>query len=279
MSNPVADHQPEHNYVLGHAKQELDRLGTQARMIDPLTRRVLLEAGIGPGLRVLDVGSGAGHLAFLAAELVGEAGEVVGLDRSPVALEAARAGAAARRARKISFLEGDAAAMTFEQSFDAVIGRYVLMFQPDPTVMLQALARHVRPGGVMVFHEIDWWGARSFPPAPLYDQCCRWIVETLRRGAAEPYMGVKLTAAFIAAGLPAPELTLQSIIGGGVNSSEAAHLAADLAGSMVAEMERLGVVTAAEVDSETLADRIIKQAIAGSCVLVGRAEIGAWARV
>ena len=123
MTN-LADKPGSHTYVLGHAKQELDRLSTQARVIDPLTRRLLIEAGIRPGMRVLDVGSGAGHVAFLAAELVGDAGEVVGVDRSQVALASARAGATAQRVRNVSFQAGDPIEMTFEQSFDAVIGRY-----------------------------------------------------------------------------------------------------------------------------------------------------------
>jgi hypothetical protein len=65
-------------YVLGTAERELDRLQVQARWVAPFTRQLLLDAGVGPGMRVLDVGSGAGDTAFLAAEVVGAAGEVVG---------------------------------------------------------------------------------------------------------------------------------------------------------------------------------------------------------
>ena len=59
-------------YVLGHSDRELDRLAVQARLIDPITCRFFSDAGIAPGMRVLDVGSGAGDTAFLAAGLVGE---------------------------------------------------------------------------------------------------------------------------------------------------------------------------------------------------------------
>ena len=59
-------------YLLGHDPDELRRLNAQARVIDPITRRFFQAAGIGPGMRVLDVGSGAGDVAFLAAEIVGE---------------------------------------------------------------------------------------------------------------------------------------------------------------------------------------------------------------
>ena len=87
-----------HEYELGHTDRELKRLGTQAQLVDPMTRHFFINAGIAAGIRVLDIGSGAGDVAFLAAKLVGISGEVVGTDRSPIAVEAARSGAAARAA-------------------------------------------------------------------------------------------------------------------------------------------------------------------------------------
>jgi hypothetical protein len=53
-------------YALGHSDRELARLGLQARLFDPLTRQLFRDAGIAPGMRVLDVGSGSGDVAFLA---------------------------------------------------------------------------------------------------------------------------------------------------------------------------------------------------------------------
>ena len=94
-----------------------------------MTRRWLVEAGIRTGLRVLDVGSGVGDVALLAAELVGPTGEVVGTDRvdTPLALAAERA--AARRLTNLRFLVCDPAETTFDEPFDAVVGRYVLMYR------------------------------------------------------------------------------------------------------------------------------------------------------
>ena len=270
---------PTGPYVLGHSDRELERLSTQARVIDPITRRFFREAGIGPGMRVLDVGSGAGDVAFLAAELVGETGEVLGVDRAPAALAAARTRAAGRSLLNVSFREGDPAAMTFERPFDAVIGRYVLQFQHDPVEMLRRLAVHLRPGGVIAFHELDWDGVRSFPPSPTYDRCCRWIAETMRSSGAETRMGVRLPSTFVAAGLPMPSMRLEAIAGGGANSFDALSLVADVVGTLLPEMERLGVARATEVGIETLAERMIGEAIASASAIVARSEIGAWSRV
>lgn len=266
-------------YVLGHSERELERLATQARLVDPITRHFFQAAGIVPGLRVLDIGSGAGDVAFLAAELVGDRGEVVGVDRVPAALAVARARAKSRSLRRITFLEGDPAEMKFERPFDAVIGRYVLMFQSDPSAMLRKLAAHVRPGGVIVFHEPDWDGSRSFPPAPLYDRCCRWIEETLRSRHHETRMGKRLHAAFTAAGLPAPTMGLEALIGGGEKGAENVQMIADLFETMLPAMEDAGVTTAAEVGLETLAARMLHEAISNNSMIVGRYEVGAWTRV
>lgn len=279
MSSPGHGPAPPRPYVLGHSDREIERLSAQARLIDPITRHFFRDAGIVPGMRVLDVGSGAGDVSFLVADLVGDAGEVVGVDRAPDALAAARARADAQSRRNVLFSEGDPAEMTFERTFDAVVGRYVLQFQPDPVAMLRKLAVHVRPGGSIVFHEIDWDGARSFPPSPTYDRSCRWIVETLRSLGTETRMGIKLHATFLAAGLRAPSMRLEAIVGGDANSSDRLHLVADLVRTLLPEMERLGVATAADIDCETLVERMRNEAIASAGVIVGRSEIGAWSRV
>ena len=265
-------------YVLGHSERELGRLATQARMVDPMTRRFFQAAGIVPGMRVLDVGSGPGDVAFLAADLVGDKGEVIGVDRAPAALAVARARAESRSLRRVTFLEGDPAEMTFERPFDAVVGRYVLMFQPDPAAMVRKLATHVKAGGPIVFHEPDWDGARSFPPAPIYDRCCRWIVETLLFRRHETRMGKKLHSTFVAAGLPAPAMGLDTLIGGGQKGVEGLQLIADLVETMLPAMEDAGVTTAGEVGLATLAARMIQEAVANDSVVVGRYEIGAWSR-
>lgn len=270
-----------HPYVLGHSARELERLGSQARLVDPITRRFFRDAGIVPGMRVLDVGSGVGHVSFLVADLVGDVGEVVGVDRASPALAVARARAIAEARGNVRFLQGDPAEMAFDGAFDAVVGRYVLMFQPDPAAMLRKLSAHVRRGGVVAFHEVDWDGVESFPPVPRYDQCCRWIVETLRALGTETRMGTKLHATFLAAGLRAPAIRLEAVMGGhgGPNTADAVLLIAGLVETLLPEMERLGIATAADVGVETLVERVCDEMSVGTAVIAGRSEIGAWSTI
>ena len=160
------------------------RLRAQAHFIEPITRQFLLTAGVAPGMRVLDVGSGAGDVAFLARDLVGATGEVVGIDRAPAAVAAADDRANALGLRNVSFELGDVAELEFATPFDAVIGRYVLAFQPDPSRAVRRLVTQLKPSGLVVFQEPDWTGARAAPPSRTYEQCCRWVLEAARRSGA-----------------------------------------------------------------------------------------------
>ena len=130
----------------------------------------------------------------------------------------------------------------------------------------------------MVFHEIDWSGLSSFPPAPTFDRCCRWCFDTLRLHGTETRMGSKLHAAFVEAGLSAPSMRLEALLGGAEKGSAVLRLMADLTATLLPEMERLGVATAADVDMDTLFDRMAAESAAGESVLVGHFQIGAWSR-
>ena len=271
MDNPA--------YPLGHSEHELERLITQARYVEPVTRQFFREAGIKAGVRVLDVGSGAGDVAFLAADLVGDAGEVIGADQVARAVAAATQRAKAKGLRNVSFRVGDPTELEFDRPFDAVVGRYVLLFQADAAAMVRKLTKHLSPGGVIVFHEPDWSGVRSFPPAPTYDACCRWVVEAFRRAGTDTNAGINLYRAFLGAGLPAPQMRMQTFIGFGATCTDWLKVAADLARTLLPKIEQFGIATAAEVDVATLAQRLRDEAIASSPMIVGRSEIAAWSQL
>src|SRR5215467_9673704 len=101
-----------------------------------------MEAGLTSGMRVLDVGSGSGDVTFLAADVVGSNGFVVGIDRSAAAVERATTRASRRNLANVAFEVGDPAAMDFDRPFDAIIGRFVLMYQNDPATSLRNMTRH-----------------------------------------------------------------------------------------------------------------------------------------
>jgi ubiquinone/menaquinone biosynthesis C-methylase UbiE len=78
------------DYVLGHTDREQHRLIRQARVLAPATERFLRDAGIVPGMRVLDIGCGMGDVTMLVAQLVGPQGKVVSIDLDQASLSTAQ---------------------------------------------------------------------------------------------------------------------------------------------------------------------------------------------
>lgn len=101
-----------------------------------------------PGERVLDLGSGAGTDSLIAAQMVGPAGRVTGLDMTPQMLAKARAGAAALGSANVEFHLGEAEALPFEEeSFDVVISNGVIDLLPDKDSVFREVHRVLAPGG------------------------------------------------------------------------------------------------------------------------------------
>ena len=128
-------------YAFADRAQEQRRLATQAELLDPLSERVFREAGLGTGMRVLDLGSGAGDVAILAARLVGREGQVIGVERDPEAVSWATDRVAQVGLTNVRFVEGDAQTLdSIADGFDAAVGRLVLMYLPDPATALRRAA-------------------------------------------------------------------------------------------------------------------------------------------
>jgi ubiquinone/menaquinone biosynthesis C-methylase UbiE len=97
----VASNSSVQPYVFGNTESEHDRLVRQAARLAPYTERFLREAGLNGGQRVLDVGSGAGDVAMLAARIVGPSGAVIGIERDSRSISLAQSRAARAGLRNI----------------------------------------------------------------------------------------------------------------------------------------------------------------------------------
>lgn len=102
---------------------------------------------LAPGERVLDIGSGAGTDSFVAAQMVGSAGSVTGMDMTPEMLAKARAAAAEMGAENVRFVEGEAERLPFGEEFDVVISNGVIDLIPDKDGVYSEISRVLVPGG------------------------------------------------------------------------------------------------------------------------------------
>jgi len=264
------------NYALGSTDAEHERLIWQAEWIAPLTERLFREAGISPGQRVLDVGSGVGDVALLLARLVGPAGEVVGIERDKRSVARARARVADAGLRNVEFVHGDVARIPNGKPFDAAVGRLVLMWIQDPAAALRLLTRLVRPGGVVAFQEPYWAPVIALlAPLRLWSTTVGAIHETFRRSGANPELGATLYKTFLAAGLPGPTMRLEMMLG---KDSDLARLFSGLVDTLATEHGRLESPLGELGDLGTLERRLEAEVAASDAVAGSPAFVGAWSR-
>ena len=263
-------------YVLGDTDAEHARLMRQAARLAPLTARLFRDAGIGPGQRVLDIGSGVGDVAMLAAHLVGSSGEVVGVDRDPIALGKARTRAAASGLTNLRFIEANVSQVPSDVPFDAVVGRLILQFLPDPQAVLRTLVKLVRPGGIIAFHEANWASfLTQAAHLPLRTACGHVIIETFRRSGARTDMELTLFRAFHEVGLPVPELRLEIPIG---NDPETRRWIYDLVCTVYPRFAALGISADSLGDLGTLSDRLEAELDDTRSYAACIGLVGAWSR-
>jgi ubiquinone/menaquinone biosynthesis C-methylase UbiE len=263
-------------YALGHSDNELKRLSDQGRAFAPFTRQLFEQAGIAPGMRVLDVGSGAGDSTFLVADFVGASGKVIGADHAPAAVAWANTRTKSRSVNNVAFVEGDPTILNFNEKFDAIVGRTVLMYYPEPVAAIQKLAHHLRPDGLMIFQEFYTEIFTSVPSAPTFDRAAGWMKKTLSATGARIQLGLELYSVFVAAGLPAPQLRIDALIRGGADFPY--EIITATLQSLMPVMEKLNIATAQEVELPTLAMRMRDEVVAGKGVALSPALIGAWSR-
>lgn len=272
--------QDQPSYVLGHDPEELARLERQAAIYEAATRALFVAAGLAPGQRVLDLGCGAGDVSLLAGTIVGPTGQVVGVDRAPQAVATARRRAADAGLAHVSFVEGELDALTLAP-VDAVVGRFVLMHQPDPARVLARAGAVVRPGGVVAIMEshLQALGAgwHSWPRSPAYGRLLEIMLPIIEAAGGRTGMGLQLRHTFLAAGLPDPALDVRATLSGAEAPAMCRYMADSLR-SMRGTALRLGVPCPAPDAIDALEQAMLVEASAPGAVINGPMVVTAWAR-
>jgi 2-polyprenyl-3-methyl-5-hydroxy-6-metoxy-1,4-benzoquinol methylase len=266
-----------HEYPLGYSEQEARRLTDQGALLEGLTTDVLQQAGLAHGMRVLDIGCGVGDVSLLAAKIVGKDGSVLGVDRASSSVETARRKVASLGATNVRFAQADVATFEPDQKFDAIVGRLVLLYLPDPATALRGLSRHLRPGGIVAFQEYDISESSQVPPSELFMKMQRWIHDALTAGGTELGMGTKLYSTFLHAGLPPPSMVASTLCGG--PAAGGYEYLVRVLRSLLPSIERQGLADVSEIDIDTLAARLHGDAVANARVAFLPRVVGAWARL
>jgi protein-L-isoaspartate O-methyltransferase len=264
-------------YAWGNTDQERERLASQGDALRPATERLFRAAGIGPGMRVLDCGSGGGDVSIIAAELVTPSGQILGIDRDAGGVDAANRPVKDLGMNHVRFEVGDISSPP-AGPFDAIVGRLVLMYQADVEAVLGTLADRLQTGGVMAFMEYEHNPPNQvlmWPRNPSVDQLMRWMDAAFDVLGNQAHMGTRLPSLLRSIGLepqPPYELTGAVYTGDAVLQHEAT-----LVQSLSPVLTAHGIATEEETDVDSFAERA--GAYLGSDpVLISGPHLAVWAR-
>jgi ubiquinone/menaquinone biosynthesis C-methylase UbiE len=267
------------DYFFGNADAEHERLIRQAIRLAPVTERFFRDAGIAPGHRVLELGSGVGDVAMLVARIVGQSGEVVAVERDARTISRARARAADAGLHNIHFVQTDIAEYSADSSFDAAVGRFILQFLPDPVAALSSVAKQVRPDGIVAFQEVSWAPFVSLSAhLPLWSTAVSFVHEAGIRSGVNMQMGTALHNAFQEAGLPAPRMRLEMELG---HDPDFTRWLSDLLRSVLPQIQKLNLLHEAHEalgDFDTLPERLQNEVAISKTVVPWIGLVAAWCR-
>ena len=156
---------------------------------DPVARALLK-----PGEHVLDLGSGGGIDAIIAARLVGPDGRVFGLDMTPEMVDLARRNARDAGLGNLDFLEGDIESIPLpDASLDVVISNCVINFCENKRRVMEEALRVLKPGGRFVVSDIVRLG--PVPPES-YEALCKLTGCTNGMSSIEEYRALLADVGF-----------------------------------------------------------------------------------
>jgi trans-aconitate methyltransferase len=227
-------------------------------------------------MRVLDIGCGMGDVTILVAQLVGPQGKVMSIDMDQASISIAQSRATAAGLVNTMFRQADVSAFTDFEPFDAVVGRLVLEFLPDPAAIIKRLCGLLRSGGIMAFQEPSWKIWLSYTShLPLRMAVTTILRDVFVAGGANTEMELPLYQGFMAANLTSLQMRVALPIG---DSPEFRSLLHDLLLTVWARAEALKLLLDRLGDPTTLASRLNDELDAHKSFASFVGLVGAFAR-
>lgn len=197
-------------YVIRGGRAGYERLQLLARSRWPDTRALFERAGVGPGLRCIDLGCGGGAVTLEMAKLVAPDGVVLGVDMDEIKLALARTTATEQGLTNVTFQALNVHAWDDPASYDVVYCRFLLHHLSKPLDVLRRMWTAARPGGVLIVEDADFDGWDCHPTNEGFAFFLRIYAQVIARRGGDHATGRKLYGYFLDAGISDPQVSLVS---------------------------------------------------------------------
>jgi SAM-dependent methyltransferase len=188
----------DQHYLIRGGSAGRERLRVLGRAMQPTTSALLERAGVGTGLRCLDVGCGGGDVTRDLARLVGPSGSAVGVDIDATKIDLACA--ESDGFANVDFRVGDITRGIGDGQYDVVYARFVLTHLRDPSGALGHMRDALRPGGRLIVEDIDHRAGFCYPPEDAFERYAEIYPETAARNGGDAQIGIRLPSLLLAAG-------------------------------------------------------------------------------
>jgi SAM-dependent methyltransferase len=238
------------SYAIRGGEEGTRRLDLLSRVVGPTTESFLDAAGIAPGMICLDAGCGAGHVTRSLARRVGSGGRVLGIERDPIKLAAARAETEAAGLGNVEYREADVTTWSEPDTYDLVYGRFIVSHLRDRQGFTARLREALRSGGRLILEDIDFTGAFCFPPNAAFGRYCELYFQVIDRRGGDANVGPRLYGLCLGAGFRDVHVQAVQPMHGGTCEEKSISLSTmvNIADAVLAE----GLASPAEV-AETIA--------------------------
>ena len=194
-------------YTLYGGQKGYDRLLVLSRERWPNTEALFRRAGLGSGMKCVDLGCGGGEVTLEIAKRVAPGGSVLGIDLDGVKLELAATEARNRGIGNVEFRKALVQDWEEPDSYDVCYARFLLQHLAQPVVLLRRMWEALRPGGLLMVEDIDWHGWTSDPPNSGIEFLRERYERLLERRGSNPHFGLRLHRSSREIGVQSPNLT------------------------------------------------------------------------
>lgn len=243
---------------------------------EEITKNLLTDAGIKKGMKVLDIGCGRGDVSLLLADLVGAEGTVLGIDLDDNSLIHARERVQENKLTNVTFIKANLSTLSIDHGqFDAIVGRRVLMYLPDPKSVIADLSTLLKVDGMMIFQEHDSTMAPgSAVPMPLHDQVNKWIWDTVEHEGGNIHLGFDLWSLLSQKGLVVEKVRAEAVL----QTPDSPFPIAPIVRAMLPRIIENSLATEEEIDIDTLEYRLTEEREKSNTTYIREMVFCAWAR-